>query len=387
MWKYAAGLALVLGASLSAASPASAADPVRIGVTLSETGPGASLGIPEGKSVRLLPKEFGGQPVEWIILDDGSDTTRAVANMRKLIAENRVDAVVGSSVTPASIAMVEVAAEQKVPMISLAGSSAIVSPVDERRRWVFKTAQNDALMAQAVADHMAKAGVKTLGVVAFSDSYGDGWMGVMKPLLEERKIRVVAEERYARSDTSVTGQVLKVVSAKPDAVFIIAAGTPAALPARGLKERGFRGAVYQTHGVANADFLRVGGKDVEGEILPVGPVVVVDQLPDSHPSRETARKYRDAYEAENGKGSVSTFGAHAYDAGILLSHAIPVAADKAKPGTPEFRAALRDALEGLKGVVYVNGTATMSPTDHVGQDEPSRVMVTIQNGTWKLLPQ
>lgn len=148
MWKYAAGLALVLGASLSAASPASAADPVRIGVTLSETGPGASLGIPEGKSVRLLPKEFGGQPVEWIILDDGSDTTRAVANMRKLIAENRVDAVVGSSVTPASIAMVEVAAEQKVPMISLAGSSAIVSPVDERRRWVFKTAQNDALMAR-----------------------------------------------------------------------------------------------------------------------------------------------------------------------------------------------------------------------------------------------
>ena len=386
MWKYAAGLALVLGASFPAAMPASAADPVRVGVTLSETGPGASLGIPEGKSVRLLPKEFGGQPVEWIILDDGSDTTRAVANMRKLIAENRVDAVVGSSVTPASIAMVEVAAEQKVPMISLAGSSAIVSPVDERRRWVFKTAQNDALMATAVADHMAKAGVKTLGVIAFSDSYGDGWMGVMKPLLEERKIRLVADERYARSDTSVTGQVLKVVSAKPDAVFIIAAGTPAALPARGLKERGFRGAVYQTHGVANADFLRVGGKDVEGTILPAGPMLVAEQLPDNNPVKKSALAYVAAYEGANGKGSAATFGGHAWDAGLVLQAAVPEALKKAQPGTPEFRAALRDALEQVKEVAGAHGVFSMTPTDHLGLDSRARVMVTIQNGAWKYLP-
>ncbi|MBC9177597.1 ABC transporter substrate-binding protein [Pseudoroseomonas ludipueritiae] len=383
MRNLAAGLMLALGLTTAV----NAAEPVRVGVVLSETGPGASLGIPEGRSIRLLPKEFGGQPVEWIVLDDGSDTTRAVTNMRKLITDNRVDAVIGSTVTPASIAMVEVAAEQKVPTISLAGSAAIVTPVDDKRRWVFKTAQNDALMATAVADHMAKAGVKRLALVSVSDSYGDGWLGIFKPLLEQRNIAVVADERYARTDTSVTGQVLKVTSGRPDAVFIISAGTPAALPAKTLRERGFRGAMYQTHGVANSDFLRVGGKDVEGTILPVGPVVVADQLPETHPSRAIARQYRDAYEAAHGAGSVSAFGSYAYDAGILLQNAIPVALKTAQPGTPEFRTALRDALEGLKGVVYVNGTATMSTTDHVGQDQNARVMAVIKDGKWQALPQ
>ena len=383
MRNLAAGLALALGLSTAA----QAAEPVRVGVVISETGPGASLGIPEGRSIRLLPRDLGGTPVEWIVLDDGSDTTRAVANMRKLVADNRVDAVIGSTVTPASIAMVEVAAELRVPMISLAGSAAIVSPVDDRRRWVFKTAQNDALMATAVADHMAGAGVKSLALVSVSDSYGDGWLGIMRPLLEQRGIRVVADERYARTDTSVTGQMLKVTSARPDAVFIISAGTPAALPAKTLRERGFRGPMYQTHGVANADFLRVGGRDVEGTILPVGPVVVVDQLPATHPSRQIATQYRDAYEAAHGAGSVSAFGSYAYDAGILLQNAVPVAARNAQPGTPEFRTALRDALEGLREVTYVNGVATMSATDHVGQDARARVMAVIKDGKWQALPQ
>jgi branched-chain amino acid transport system substrate-binding protein len=380
---FAAGLVLALGL----ATATMAAEPIRVGVVLSETGPGASLGIPEGRSIRLLPKELGGLPVEWIVLDDGSDTTRAVTNMRKLIADNRVDAVIGSSVTPASIAMVEVAAEQRIPMISLAGSAAIVSPVDERRRWVFKTAQNDALMATALADTMKAAGVKNLAIVSVSDSYGDGWLGIMRPLLEAREIKVVADERYARTDTSVTGQMLKVMAGKPDAVFIVSAGTPAALPPKTLRERGYRGPMYQTHGVANADFLRVGGRDVEGTVLPVGPVTVVDQLPANHPSRAIATLYRDAYEAAHGASSVSAFGSYAYDAGLLLQAAVPVATRTAAPGTAEFRVALRDALEGLKNVVYVNGVANMSTTDHVGQDERARVMAVIKNGTWQVLPQ
>jgi branched-chain amino acid transport system substrate-binding protein len=373
MRKLAAGLLLALGLTTAA----QAADPIRVGVVLSETGPGASLGIPEGRSIRLLPREIEGRPVEWIVLDDGSDTTRAVTNMRKLISDNRVDAVIGSTVTPASIAMVEVAAEQRIPMISLAGSAAIVSPVDDRRRWVFKTAQNDALMAGAVVDHMAAAGVKSLGIIAVSDSYGDGWLGIIAPLLEARGIRVTGTERYARTDTSVTGQTLKVLSGRPDAVFIISAGTPAALPPKALRERGYRGPMYQTHGVANADFLRVGGREVEGTVLPVAPVTVADQLPESHPSRVIARQYRDAYEAAHG----------ANDAGLLLQRAIPVALRTAQPGTPEFRAALRDALEGLRDFTYVNGVVNMSATDHVGQDERARVMAIIKDGTWQALPQ
>ncbi len=376
--------AALMGSAL-VAMPASA-QTIRIGAVVSETGPGASLGIPEANSLRLLPTEIGGTPVEYTILDDGSDPTRAVTAMRRLVTETNVDAVIGSTVTPASLAMVEVAGELEVPTISLAGSAAIVTPVEGPRRWVFKTAQNDALMAGAIADHMAANEVKTVGVVAFSDSYGDNWINVITPLLTERGIEIVATERYARTDTSVTGQVLRVTSARPDAVFVIAAGTPAVLPQQGLRQRNFDGPVYQTHGVANADFLRVGGEAVEGAIMPVGPVVVAEQLPDDHPSKAAATEYKEAYEAAHGEGSVSAFGSYAHDAGILLQNAVPVAMETAEPGTPEFRAALRDALEGLSDVTYVNGVATMSESDHVGQDERARVVVTIEDGGWKLLP-
>ena len=374
----------VAAAAFSAAPPAQAQ--VRIGVTISTTGPAASLGVPQRNSIALLPKDIGGQSVEYIVLDDGADSTRAVANTRKLIDESNVDAVVGSSTTPASLAMIDVASEKKVPMISLAASVRLIEPMDAQRRWVFKTPQNDSLMADAIAEHMAKAGVKTVGFIGFNDAYGEGWLTEATRALEAKGIKLVAVERFARADTSVTGQVLKLVAAKPDAVLIAGAGTPAALPQKALRERGYAGKYYQTHGVANMDFIRVGGKDVEGTILPSGPILVASQLPDSNPIKVQAGDYVRRYEAANGAGTVATFGAHAYDAAILLQAAIPVALKSAKPGTPEFRAALRDALEGTRGQVLTHGIADMSATDHNGFDKRARVMVTIQNGTWKLLP-
>ncbi|WP_298956254.1 ABC transporter substrate-binding protein [uncultured Methylobacterium sp.] len=378
-------LALAMaGAALS--FPALAAEPVKIGVTIAKTGPAASLGIPQANSVPLFPTEVAGHKVEWIVLDDATDSTKGVANARKLASDDKVDAILGSSTTPVSLAMIEVAAEAKVPMITVAASSKLISPMDDKRRWVFKTAQNDSLMADAIVEHMVKAGIKSVGFIGFNDAYGDGWLTEITPRLEAKGIKLVATERFARTDTSVTGQTLKLTAAQPDAVLIAGSGTPAALPQKTLKSRGYAGKIYQTHGVANADFLRVGAKDVEGTILPAGPLLVAEQLPESNPVRKVALDYTKAYEAKNGAGSLATFGGHAYDAAILLATALPVALKSgAEPGTPAFRAALRDALEGLKEVVYTHGVATMSPTDHIGQDQRARVMVTIEGGKWKLL--
>ena len=381
--------AAAIGGALAFASAAGAQDnaPVKIGVTVSATGPTASLGIPEANTVKLMPKEVGGRPVEYVVLDDGGDTTRGVANARKMLTDEKVDTIIGSTTTPVSLALVELAAEAKVPLVSLAGSASIVSPVDEKRRWAFKTAQNDRLMASAVADHMAANKVKSVGFIGFNDAYGDGWLNEITPALAAKDIKIVASERYARSDTSVTGPILKLVSATPDAVLIAGAGTPAALPQKTLKERNYAGRIYQTHGVANADFLRVGGKDLEGTVLPAGPVLVAAQLPETHPVKKAATEYVKAYEGMYGAGTVSTFGAHANDAAALLASAIPTALKSAKPGTPEFRTALRDALEGSKDVVYSQGVVNMKPDDHVGQDKRARVLVTIENGAWKLLPE
>ena len=380
-------LAVMLFAATALAAGASAASAqVKIGVTISTTGPAASLGVPQRNSIALLPQEIGGQKVEYIVLDDGADSTKAVANARKLIDENNIDALIGSSTTPASLALVDVAAEKKIPVISLAASARLIEPMDASRHWMFKTPQNDSLMADAIADHMAKAGVKTVGFIGFNDAYGDGWLAEATRAFKDKGIQIVATEKYARNDTSVTGQVLKLVAAKPDAVLIAGAGTPAALPQKALKERGYAGKYYQTHGIANADFLRVGGADVEGTVLPAGPILVAAQLPDSNPIKKVALDYVTRYEKAQGPNTVATFGAHAFDAAILLQQAIPVALKTAKPGTPEFRAALRDALENARGVVLTHGISDMSAKDHNGFDQRARVMVTIQNGAWKLLP-
>ena len=359
---------------------------INVGITLSATGPAASLGIPEKNTVSLLPTQIGDQKVNYVVLDDASDTTAAVSNTRKLISEHKVDLVIGSTITPNSLAMIDVVAESQTPMISLAASARIVGPMDPKRRWVFKTPQNDAMMAQAIAAHMGDNRVKTVGFIGFADAYGESWYAEFDKAARAKGMQIVANERYNRTDTSVTSQVLKIVAAKPDAVLIAGSGTPAALPQKALKERGYGGKYYQTHGVANNDFLRVGGKDVEGTIFPSGPVLVAAQLPKNHPVRASALEYWSKYEGAFGKGSVSTFGAHAWDAGLIFRNAAERALKKAKPGTPEFRTALRDALESVKELPAAHGVFNMTAEDHLGLDDRARVMVRIEKGAWKYLP-
>ncbi len=376
----------VLLAALAACASVAALADINVGVVVSATGPAASLGIPEKNTIALMPKTIAGQKINYIVLDDASDTTAAVSNTRKLIAENKVDLIMGSTITPNSLAMIDAVSEAKTPMISFAASAAIVEPVDAKKRWVYKTPQNDIMMSLAIAEHMANHGVQTVAFIGFSDAYGEGWAREFAKAADLKKLKIVANERYARNDTSVTGQVLKILAAKPDAVLVAGSGTPAALPQKTLKERGYAGKMYQTHGVANADFLRVCGKDCEGTFLPAGPVLVADQLPATNPVKKSAMAYITAYEGAHGKGSVSTFGGHAWDAGLLMAAAVPVALKKAQPGTPEFRAALRDALEGVKELPGAHGIFNMSPNDHLGLDQRARVMVKIESGGWKYQP-
>ncbi|KVC47098.1 ABC transporter substrate-binding protein [Burkholderia diffusa] len=374
--------ALLAAGLVCAAATASAQ--VKIGVTLSATGPAASLGIPEKNTIALLPKEIAGKSVQYIVLDDASDTSRAVQNVRKLIDEDHVDAIIGSSVTPNSLAMLDPVSQGKTPTISLAASAQIISPMDAKRAWMFKVPQNDQLMADAIAGYMAKHGVKTVGFIGFADAYGDSWYKTFSAAAEKNGLKLVSNERYNRTDASVMGQVLKLMGSNPDAVLIAGSGTPAALPAKTLKERGYKGKVYQTHGVANNDFLRVCGKDCEGEILPAGPVLVTDQLPDSNPVKKPALGYKAAYEKAYGAGSLSTFGGHAWDAGLLLQRAIPEALKKGQPGTEAFREALRASLESVKDLPVSHGVINTTPTDHNGFDTRARVMVQIVDGKWKL---
>ncbi|MBL8471592.1 MAG: ABC transporter substrate-binding protein [Rhodocyclaceae bacterium] len=355
------------------------AQTVTVGVTVSSTGPAASLGIAEKNTIELLPKTLGGLPVNYVILDDASDPTAAGKNARRFADADKVDAIIGSTTVPGSLAVAEVANEAQIPQIALA-------PFPPKQpQWIFPLPHSIAVMSSALFEEMKKRHTTTLGFIGFSDAYGEAWLKDVEKRAEQNGIKLVGVERYARSDQSVTAQALKLTSAKPDAIFIAASGTPAALPMRALRERGFKGQFYQTHGAANNDFLRVAGNSDEGVILPTGLVLVAEQLPDSNPSKKVGLAYLQTYEAKHGAGSRSPFGAYAQDAYLLLDKAVATVGKKATPGTPEYRAALRDAIEKTSNLPLTHGQNTMSATDHSGLGEAARVLITIEKDAWKLL--
>ncbi|KGD86724.1 branched-chain amino acid ABC transporter substrate-binding protein [Achromobacter sp. RTa] len=373
--------AVLVSCALLSCSAASA--DVRVGVILSLTGPAASLGGPARNAVELLPREVAGETVRYIVLDDASDATGAARAFRRLVDEHNVDVVLGTSVTPATLTLLPVAQEKKVPLMSLAAGAKLVEPMDAQRRWVFKVVQNENLMVARTVSHMKAAGAKTLGYIGFADAYGDSWLAEVSAQAERAGIKLVAAERYVKTDTSVTAQTLKLLAARPDAVIVAASGTPGALPQKSLRERGYAGRIYQTYGIANREFLRIAGKDAEGALFAVGPVVVASQLDESNPIRAVAMDLTQRYEAAHGKDSMSVFAANAWDAGIVLQRALKATLAQAQPGTPEFRSGLRDALEATRDAVTSQGVSTMSPTDHVGYDERAAVMVQIKDGAWR----
>ncbi len=357
---------------------------VKVGVITSATGPIALVGIPQKNTVPLMPKKVGDLTIEYISLDDASDSTASVTAVKKLISENNVDAIIGPSGSPNAMGAIGFVAEAGVPLLAPVGTAAVVLPMTEQKKWVFKTTQNDDIIAKALVEHMAKNGVKSLGLFGTGDPYGENWSKVMTALAEKNGIQIVANEKFQRNDTSVTGQTLKIIGAKPDAVLIAAPGSSAVLPQTSLFDRGYKGKYYQTHGAALDDFLKLGGKKVEGTILAASLMLVLDEIPDSNPAKKVAAEYMGAYEKMYGN-KPATFGANVYDAGLLLQKAIPIAEKKGKPGTKEFRAALRDALEQTKELVGAQGVYNMTPEDHSGFDERGREMITVKNGSWALL--
>jgi len=373
----------LLAALATAFASAHALADITIGVSISLTGPTSALGIPTKNGIELWPKTIAGEKLNVILLDDATDPTLAVKNARRFITEDKVDVIVGSVATPVAAAMSDVATEGQTVQLML-------SPVnlpEGKGAWSFRLPQSTAVMAIPVVDYWKRTGVKTYGFLGYSDAYGEAWLKDLSALAEKAGIKLVATERFARSDTSVTGQALKLVSANPDAILIAASGSGAAMPHKGLVERGYaKTKIFQTHGAASRDLIRIGGADVEGSFVSSGPAVVANLLPDSNASKVLATKYQTEFEKAYGKGSANQFGAHAFDVAIVLEKAVPLALKKGKPGTKEFRAGLKEALETMGRTPVSQGVLNYTATDHFGYTPETGVLLTIDKGDWKLVP-
>jgi branched-chain amino acid transport system substrate-binding protein len=372
-------------ALLAALLASSACAEIRVGVNIPITGVSAIFGTSMQKALPLLPTSIGGEKVTYIVLDSATDATKSAANTRKLVTEDKVDVLVGEGTTPGTLAMIDLAAESGTPIIAPTATISIVQPLDAKRKWVFKVVPNDDIGVATVTRYMKAHGVKSVGFIGFNDAYGQTWSDMLKESLPKAGIKMVDTEFFARTDTSVTAQALKLVAAKPEVILVGAGGTPAVVPTRDLRQRGFKGVIYQTHGVSSAEFIDRGGKDVEGNVFAGEPFIIRHDLPADSPFRKLGEETVVKYKAANGGAEPNQFAANIVDCMELFKEAAPAALKKARPGTPEFRQALRDALEQVKGVYLNNGLLTNTATDHAGFSPKASFMVKIENGAFHLV--
>lgn len=355
---------------------------IKVGITLALTGPAASAGLPQKNTVSLLPTEIAGQKVQYIVLDDATDPTTAVKNARKMVFDDKVDILIGSTATPGTIAVAGVASETHTPQIGLA---AFNLPAGQGK-WSFEAPWSFQLAANGVIDMIKAHGGKTIGFIGFSDSLGETWLHAISTAAKAADISIVDIERFSRADTSVLSQAIKVTSAKPDAIVVGATSSAAAVPQLAIVEQRYKGPIYHTQATATPDFIRIAGKAAEGAIMPAFRIVVAEQLPDSSPTKAEALAFVHAYEGKYGANTRTNFASHLWDADLLLKAAVPAALKKAAPGTPGFRAALRDSLENIKNVPVSNGVVSMTPADHNGFTSQAVVMVQVKNGTYQIIP-
>jgi branched-chain amino acid transport system substrate-binding protein len=354
---------------------------ITIGITITTTGPAAALGIPERNALEFVPKEIAGVPLKVIVLDDGGDPTTATTNARRFVTESKADIIMGSSATPPTIAVSNVANEAGIPHFGLAPFP--ITP--ERTKWSVAMPQPIPIVGKALYDHMKVHNIKTVGYIGYSDSYGDLWFNDFKAQAVPMGMTVADEERFARPDTSVTGQVLKLVAANPDAILVGASGTAAALPQTELRERGYKGLIYQTHGAASMDFIRIAGKAAEGVIMVSGPVMDPEDQPVEAQTKKPGMALDQAYEAKYGPNSRSQFAGHSYDAFLVLERIVPVALKTARPGTPEFREAIRQALLAEREIAASQGVYNFTEKDRYGLDDRSRILLTVKDGKYMLV--
>ena len=353
---------------------------ITVGVVQPLTGPASGLGIPVKNAIAIWPKTLGGENLKVIILDDASDPTAGVKSAQRLVTEEKVDVIVGSTATPVAIPIADVAAASGTPQLA---TSPAALP-QGKDKWTFRLTQSNAVMAHALVAHMKKQGIKTVGFLGYTDAYGELWLKGLNEEAAKTGLQVVATERFARTDTSVTAQALKLTAIKPDAILIVASGSGAGMPQKAVKERGYQGKVYQTHAAATRDLMRTAGKDAEGTFVVSGPGPLAEQLPDTHPSKSLSIAYVQSYEKAYGPNTRNQFSAHGMDAYTVLQKAAPVALKKAKPGTPEFRAALRDALENMGRTVLSQGVLAWTPNDHWGFTNETGVMLKVVGGEFKV---
>jgi branched-chain amino acid transport system substrate-binding protein len=363
------------------------AQDITVGFVTSLSGPASSIGLNYEKGINTAyayQSEVDGHKIKLIKLDDGSDPSAATQDANKLVEQNQVDLIIGTSSAVGTNAMLTVANERKVPFI---GISPVSTPIPAGGHpWGIAMPQTPNLMVKVIADRMKREGIKNVGFIGFSDSWGDLVYNGAKAAETAGGPKVTSNERYARTDTSVTPQAIKVIATQPEALLDGGSATQAALPLLEMRKLGFKGNFYGTPALLNRDFVRIGGKAAEGVQVSAGPVIVTSQLPDSHFSKKIGTAFHEAFEKVNNSPADDGFSGYSFDGWLIFVNAAKVALKTAKPGTPEFHEALMQAIYANKDIAGVHAVYNFTPNSYYGVDDRSLVVVKLADGKWVYQP-
>lgn len=372
---------LVAIVGLLLALPASAQAPIRIGAFLAVTGPAAFLGDPEQKTLELYIEKLNaaggvlGRKLELVSYDSAGDAEKARSYVKRLIEQDKVDVIVGGSTTGETMAAVPLAEAAQIPFISLAGAVVIVEPV---KKWVFKTPHTDRMACEKIFVDMRSRGATKAALISGTGGFDRSMRAECLKVAAKHGVTIVADETYGAADTDMTAQLAK-IKATPGVQAVLNAGfgQGPAIVTRNYRQLGLAQPLYQSHGVASKEYIKLSGAAAEGVRLPAAALLVADTLPDSDPQKKVVVAYKSAYEGRFHQ-EVSTFGGHAYDGLMLAVGAMQRAGstDKAK---------VRDALEATHGYIGTGGVVNMSPSDHLGLDLSAFRMLEVREGDWTLV--
>lgn len=374
--KFAFGATMAL-----AVASAFAADPIKIGSVLSVTGPAGSLGDPELKTLQLYVEDINkkggvlGRQLQLVSYDDGSDASKANGFTKRLIDDDKVDIIIGGTTTGATMSMVPLVEKAQIPFISLAGAVVVIEPV---KKWVFKTPHTDRMAAERVLDDMKKRGITKVALLSETSGFGQSGKKEVEAVLSKYGVTLVANETYGPKDTDVSPQLTKIKNTPGvQAVFVFGLGQGPAIVTKNYKQLGIALPLYQSHGVASGEFLKLAGPAADGVRLPSPAQSIPGKLADNDPQKPVVTAYDQAYRAAY-KDEASTFGGYAYD-GLMI------AVDAIKRAGSTDKAKVRDAIEATKGYVGSSGVFNMSPKDHMGLELSSFRLLEIKNGDWTIV--
>jgi len=374
---------VMLTLSLVLATPALAADTIKIGAFFDLSGRAAFIGTPTKLVAEMVVDQINaeggvnGKQLELVVGDTEANPAKTVSLAKKFIYKDKVAAIIGPTLTDTGMAVKKVVEDAGMPTFMTVGGDPVIMGGEKFGSFnnVFKSPQRSSIAVERLFMFLKEKGLTKVALLSAADGFGKDGARWMKKLAPEYGIEILIEESFGTRDTDMTAQLTNAKNAGPQALIAWTIGPAGSIIAKNKAQLGIDLPLFQCHGLPDPKYVELAGKASEGDRMPATKLMVADELPDSDPQKavikEFIRLYTEQYNFDK-EFPINTHSGYAWDAITIVANAMK------KVGTePE---ALRKAIEETKGYVGISGIYSLTPEDHNGLGVDSMVIVEVKDG-------